>query len=164
MTYSYTYSSTFTRTNAEYLASKVAADLKQIQCFYNLPSDYKIIQYIEEIVILLLSGCLKSIKYGFKRNGFWVVFVEYKAQFGNIRPNDDNPGRIYPGANIENAEWTSFLDVSHAHLSVQEKIQITQALPFQRSEGVEPRLGSGNLRSDRYYSSGDGALQRKVYY
>ena len=47
MTSSYSTSDTFTRTHAVYLASKVAADLKQMQLFYGKPSDGNIEAYIE---------------------------------------------------------------------------------------------------------------------
>ena len=112
----------------------------------------------------MLSGCLRSAKYGFKRNGFWVIFIEYQALFGNIRSIDNDSGRVFPGANVNGAEWTSFLNASYAHLPFQKKIQIIQALPFSRTSGTEPMLGSGSLRKDKYYSSNSGAFQRHIYY
>ena len=64
MTYSYTTTSTFTRTHAIYLASKVAADLRQMQLFYGRPSNENIEAYIEELAIL---G-----KPMFKDGGVWI--------------------------------------------------------------------------------------------
>ncbi len=60
MTYSYFTSDTFTKTHAVYLASKVAADLKQMQLFYGKPSDESIEAYINEIVLLLVNKCLQD--------------------------------------------------------------------------------------------------------
>lgn len=164
MTYSNTRTSTFTTTNAEYLASKVAADLKQMQYFYGSPDDNQIYLYIKEVVILLLSGCLKSVKYGFKKNGNWIIFLEYKAYFGNIKAVDEDSGRVFPGSDTSGADWHSFLDSSYSHLSTQEQARIKGLLPFQRTVGAEPRIGIGRLMGDKYYSSGNGAFQRNIYY
>jgi len=166
MTYSYTYSSTFTKTHVGYLASKVAADLRQMQLFYGRPYDREIIQYIQEINILLLGRWFKSVSYGYKRNGVWVIALKYETQFGAIKPIDDDSGRVIPGINISGAFWHSFLSKNHAYslLLQSKKNEIEQLIPIKRTYGTEPRLNTGDWRNDKYYSAGGGALQRQVYH
>lgn len=166
MTYSYTRSSTFTRTNVEYLASKLAADLRQMQLFYGRPPDIEINQYIQEAIILLLGGWLKSVSYGYKRNGNWVIALKYETQFGVIKPIDDDSGRVIPGIDISGAVWYSFLLKTHAYslLPQSKKNEIEQLIPIKRTYGTEPRLNTGDWRNDKYYSAGGGALQRQIYH
>ncbi len=166
MTHSYTRSLTFTRTNAEYLASKLAADLRQMQLFYGHPPDAEINQYIQEAIILLLGGWLKSVSYGYKRNGNWVIALKYETRFGVIKPTDDDSGMVTPGIDISGAFWHSFLSKNHAYslLPQSKKNEIEQLLPIKRTYGIEPRLNSGGWRNDKYYSSSGGALQRQIYH
>ena len=158
MTNSYTRSSTLTIINAKHLASRVASDLRQVRLFHGFPSDDKILEYIQELVILMLNGCFKSVK-----NGFWVFFLEYKAQFGKIESVDDDSGDVSSTAKTNEAEWTSFLTASYSHLSPQRQKEIKESLPFQRDSGVESKLGLGKLSNDKFYSSGSGAIQRSSY-
>lgn len=166
MTYSYTRSSTFTRTSVDYLASKVAADLRQMQLFYGRPSDQDINLYIRELCILLLGGWLKSVAYGYKRNEVWVIALKYEVNSGAIRPVDDNSGRVMPGVNISGSYWHSFLskNAAYSRLSQSRKNEIEQLLPIKRTYGIEPTLASGDWRNDKYYSSDGAALQRQIYY
>ena len=166
MTYSHTYSSTFTKTHVGYLASKVAADLRQMQLFYGRPYDIEIIQFIQEISILLLGKWFKSVSYGYKRNGVWVIALKYETRFGTIKPIDDDSGRVMPGIDISGAFWHSFLSKTNSYFKLpqSEKNKIEQLLPFKRTYGVEPRLNTGGWRNDKYYSAGGGALQRQIYH
>jgi len=63
---------TFTVTNAKYIASKVATDLKRIQRFYNTPSDNMIDKYEQELVVYLKNGFLTEITYGFLSDEDWI--------------------------------------------------------------------------------------------
>jgi hypothetical protein len=166
MTYSYTTSSTFTVTSARYLASKVAADLRQMQLFYGRPFDQEIINYIEELVALMLGGWFQSVSYGFKQNGFWVMALEYKMFLGAIRTTDDNAGRVRPGINTVGASWYSILTKSSAFYSLPpaRQAEIERSLPIQRTIGGAPQIRTINLLSDKYYSKDGGALQRRIIY
>ena len=84
MTQTYTTSETFTLTHAKYLASKVAADLLQMQMFYSSPSNEKINQYISELTTLLVHGYLESVDYGFRKDGKWVIQTSYSVKNGSI--------------------------------------------------------------------------------
>ncbi|MCK4553638.1 hypothetical protein KAU19_01585 [Candidatus Parcubacteria bacterium] len=166
MTYSYTTSSTFTVTSTRYLASKVATDLRQMQLFYGRPLDYEITNYIEELVVLMLGGWLKSITYGFKRGGFWVIALEYKMFLGSIRATNDNAGRVKPGINTSGASWYNILSKSATfyNLTPFQRAQIEQSLPVKRTIGGAPQIRTNNLIGDKYYSRDSGALQRRIIY
>lgn len=166
MTYSYTTTSTFTKTQAIYLASKVAADLRQMQLFYGKPSDGDIEKYIEELAILLVNRCLKMVEYGFRRGGDWVVVARYTMRTGGLSLTDDRPGRVPADANITGASWYSFLEYNDywSELSESQRQQIRSLLPFQRTPGTEPGIGPGGWITDRIYSKNSVSLERGVYW
>ena len=69
MTNTYTTSATFTKTNVEYVASKVLADLRGLRAYYGQPSEARIWEFYDELVELLVGGYVTSVEYGFKRYG-----------------------------------------------------------------------------------------------
>lgn len=167
MSYSYTgsESQTFTATHAKQLASKVATDLKRMQRFYNYPSDLMITAYETEAVELLKKGYLGTITYGFQKDEKWIEpTLRYTAKdlFG-MTLSDDDPGRIRPGANVEGANFYSYLTYSSTwdKLSQVEKDNFKKDLPFQRGGADEPGI-NGYLSSDKTYSSGGKALERSI--
>ena len=166
MTTTYTTSSTssFTVTHAKYLASKIAADLRQVKLFYGRPTDSEITAYITEVVVLLLGGYLASVSYGFKRDGQWMLALKYDARTGGVLLPDDRSGRVRPGVNVYGATWHSFLTYSLKFLLLSEEDQrrVRSQLPFQRSDGTEPTV-SGAWLSDKSYSSGSVSLQRNTH-
>ena len=165
MTTSYTFSdtATFTVTHARHIAAKVATDLKRLQRFYGLPSDQSIEKYEREVIGLLKAGYLGTVTYGFKRNGNYIEpTLRYRAQDLSLDfANDDDPGKIRPGADISGANFSSFLTYSSEwwKLSSAEQKKFEESLPFQRSEGQEPGL-NGFLENDKTYSSGGKSLTR----
>lgn len=165
MSFSYTYSqtATFTLTHAKHMAAKVATDLKRLQRFYGKPNDQEIDAYESEIVSLLKAGYLEKVTYGFRRNGNWIEpTIQYTARdLVGVSVDDDDPGKIRPGADIKGAFWGSYLIYSSSwdSLSQAERIMFERDLPFQRSSGAEPGL-NGYLSKDRTYSSGGRALDR----
>lgn len=165
MTTTYTYSETFTVTHAKYLASKVAADLYQMQLFYGKPSNQEIDNYIEELIILLLGGYLDSVDYGFKRDGKWVIVTKYSVKFNSITETDDNSGSIHPGADITGAHWASYLrkNSKFFNLPKSEKDRIENLLPIQREEQAESGFHSGVWVSDKSYYNGGTSLERKIF-
>lgn len=165
MSYSYTFSEsiTFTATHARHLAAKVATDLKRMQRFYGFPSDSKIANYEAEIVELLKKGYLGTVAYGFRRDGKWVEpTLKYAARdLAGASANDDDPGRIRPGADISGASFYSYLTYSDAwdRLSAAEQEAFSQGLPFTRNGAPEPGI-NGYLSIDRTYSAGGRAMDR----
>ncbi len=165
MSYSYTVtkSATFTVTHARHIAAKVATDLKRLQRFYGKPSDSTITDYETEIIALLKAGYLDTVSYGFKRDVEWIEpMLRYTAQeLAGAAANDDDPGRVRPGADISGASFYSFLTYSAAwdELTGTEKAAFKNRLPFQRTGGSEPGV-NGYLEQDRTYSAGGRALNR----
>ncbi len=165
MSYSYTQTETmsFTITHARHMAAKLAADLKRLQRFYYAPSD-TLISYFEAEIIELLKGCyLAEVTYGFQRDGKWIEpALRYTARdLAGNSANDDDPGRIRPGANIEGASFSSYLIYSSTwnNLPAAERAAIEGGMPFQRTGASEPGI-TGYLCNDRIYSAGGRALDR----
>jgi len=163
MTYSNSFSQSFTLTNAKYLASKVAADLKRIQRFYGKPSDQRITNYELELIALLHHGYLEKVTYGFQRNGNWIepTLIYTAKKLAVMYATDDDPGSIRPGADVSGANFRSFLSYSNAwdKLSSDEQTKFESSLPFQRGTGSEPGI-NGRIENDHTYSSGGRSLNR----
>ena len=165
MSYSFTDSeaTTFTITHARHMAAKVATDLKRIQRLYGQPDDSRIAAYESEIVELLKEGYLKVVTYGFRHDGKWIEpALRYTArELAGFAANDDDPGRVRPGANIDGASFGSFLSYSAAwdNLSATARDAFQKRLPFQRGDAAEPPV-NGYLSDDLTYSSGGRALSR----
>jgi len=165
MSYSYTLSEsqTFTITHARHMAAKLATDLKRMQRLYGQPSDFAIAQYEREVIELLKAGYLGTVTYGFRLNDNWIEpTVRYTARdLAGMAANDDDPGRIRPGADIEWASFYSYLTYSPAwyNLSESEQEAFEERLPFSRGGAPEPGV-DGYLSNDRTYSAGGRALDR----
>lgn len=166
MTYSSTFSKTqtFTLTHAKHLAAKVATDLKRVQRFYQQPSNEMIFSYEAEIIVLLNYNYLGEVTYGFRKNGNWIepTLIYVANDLLGISANDDDPGKIRPGANINGATFASYLTYSDnwSNLSESEKKAFKEKLPFKRAEAPEPGV-SGYFFEDLIYSSGGRTLSRK---
>lgn len=165
MSESYTYSDTqsFTITHARHMAAKVATDLKRMQRLYGAPSDGDIASYEQEVIDLLKAGYLGEVTYGFRRNDDWIEpTLRYTARnLAGAAANDDDPGRIRPGADISGATFYSYLTYSAAwnKLTEAERTAFKNTLPFFRGGAPEPGV-SGYFSDDRTYSSGGRALNR----
>ena len=165
MTDSHTLSETrsFTITHARHMAAKVATDLKRMQRLYGSPTDSSIADYESEITEFLREGYLGTVTYGYRRDGEWIEpALRYTARELVDRPaNDDDPGRVRPGANIDGAVFYSYLTYNSAwnNTSAAEKAAFIKRLPFQRVGAPEPGV-NGYLSEDLTYSSGGHALHR----
>ena len=163
--FTYTETATFTVTHARHMAAKVATDLKRLQRFYGYPSDTRIAQFETEATELIKAGYLGTVTYGFQRNGNWVEpTLRYTARdLAGSSVNDDDPGRVRPGADVSGAVFKSYLTYSAAWhqltSAAQEAFEAT--LPFSRNGTPEPGI-SGYLATDRTYSSGGRALDRST--
>lgn len=113
---SYTESSTFTVTHARHMAAKVATDLKRMQRFYGSPSDESITNYEAEATEMIRAGYLGTVTYGFRKDGNWIEpTLRYTARdLAGASANDDDPGRIRPGADISGASFYSYMTYSAA--------------------------------------------------
>lgn len=164
--YTYTENTTFTVTHAKRLAAKVATDLKRLQRFYGSPSDSQIESYESEVVKFLRAGLLETVTYGYKRDDMWIEpTLKYTARdLANSNANDDDPGRIRPGADITGASFYSFLTynkVNWSALSASQKQEFENSLPIKRGGATEPGV-NGYYATDLTYSSGGKALDRAI--
>ena len=163
--FTYTETATFTVTHARHMAAKVATDLKRLQRFYGYPSDTRIAQFETEATELIKAGYLGTVTYGFQRNGNWVEpTLRYTARdLAGSSVNDDDPGRVRPGADVSGAVFKSYLTYSAAwhHLTSAAQEAFEATLPFSRNGTPEPGI-SGYLATDRTYSSGGRALDRST--
>jgi hypothetical protein len=158
-----TSTNTFTITNAQYLASKIAADLRQMKSFYGQPSEEDIDKYVQELVILLKGGYISSVDYGFRKNGLWVLAISYAVNPVTGQLLDDNPGRVPPGRDVSGASWGSFLRYSARfyELTADERGKVESSLPFQRGGSSDPQNGLYG-QNDKTYSSGGQQINRKI--
>jgi hypothetical protein len=165
MSYSFTVSETssFTITHARNMAAKVATDLMRMQRFYGKPTDGEIAQYEAEITSFLKGGYLKTVIYGYKRDEKWIEpTLRYTAQeLAGSAANDDDPGRVRPGANIVGANFATYMTYSASwyKLTEAERAAFRKTLPFTRNGAPEPAV-NGYFSDDRVYSSGGRALNR----
>jgi len=144
-------------------AGRRRSDPGRPQRFYGSPSDADIEAYETELILLIKEGYLGTVTYGFRRDGKWIEpSLRYTAHdLAGGAANDDDPGRVRPGAETSNASFYSYLTYSRAwdQLSAAEKESFKELLPFQRTGAPEPAI-SGYVCSDRTYSSGGRALER----
>ena len=165
MSYSFTVSETssFTITHARNMAAKVATDLMRMQRLYGKPTGGEIGQYEAEIASFLKGGYLKTVIYGYKREGKWIEpTLRYTAQeLAGSTANDDDPGRVRPGANIVGANFATYMTYSSSwyKLTEAEREAFRKTLPFTRNGAPEPAV-NGYFSDDRVYSSGGRALNR----
>ncbi len=161
---SYTESSTFTVTNARHMAAKVATDLQRIQRLYGgRPTDQQITQFEAEATAMIKAGYLDNVVYGFQRSGSWIeptIRFTAKDLMGGSA-NDDDPGRIRPGADISGSSFCSYLCYSWSWslLKQDEKDAFEATLPFGRNTAPAPGI-NGYMTDDKIYSAGGQALQR----
>jgi hypothetical protein len=154
---------TFTLTHAKYMAAKVATDLKRMQRFYGAPSDVDIADYEAEVTELLKAGYLGTLTLGYRRDNKWIEpTLRYTSRdLAGMAANDDDPGRIKPGANVVGASFYSYLTYSSAwnSLSAADQHAFKQRMPFYRTGASEPAL-NGYLVNDLVYSAGGRSLDR----
>lgn len=158
----FTDSATFTFTHARHMAAKVAADLKRMQRFYGRPSDADIASYEAEVVELLKAGYLGTVTYGYKRGDAWIEpALRYTARDLAGAANDDDPGRVRPGADVSGAVFYNYLTYSSAWdaLTPDERDAFKRRMPYYRNNASEPGV-SGYLEADRTYSAGGRSLDR----
>lgn len=158
-----TYTSAFTVTHAEYLSSKIAADLRQIQSLYGSPSDIHINNYVQELIVLFKGGYLSSVDYGFQKNSAWVLAVSYQVSSVTGMLIDNSPGRVPPGKDITGATFYSYLRPStkYNELSQTERQKVDDSITIKRSGAGDPQSGLMGIQ-DKTYSAGGQQVNRKI--
>ncbi|MHA3700723.1 HORMA-1 domain-containing protein [Jatrophihabitans sp. YIM 134969] len=156
--------STFTITDARYIASKLGADLRNLNAMYGKPALVDIPDYVEEVAQLLKAGYLKSVDFGFKSGTEWKLRLRYTAT-ANGYLDDNNPGQLPRSAPVANLPFYSFLTYSAALdlLPSNARVEFLDALPVHRVTGTEPTTGGGSYGVTKSYARAEHGLERGVY-
>jgi hypothetical protein len=164
---SYTTTYTFTRSNAEYVGSKIVADLRQMNRWLGKPSEDSIEQYRQELVELLPGRYIEAVTYGLRKNSQWVAALSYVAKLDGSLVADDRSGGLSHYASIDKSGtvWGSFLVFSSAwhNLSSTERGAIQERLPFIRVGSEEPGSGLGYWTTEKTYSANGSGVLRKTF-
>lgn len=166
MSSTYTTSTTFTRTHARHLGSKVAADLRQCSLFYSQPSSESVPKYQDELVELLTGGYVAEYEFGFKRNGRRIVCWRYTVTpGGDLVSVTGDAGHLHARADVAGATYYNYLTHSQAwfDLSASDRDRIEQSLPISRSAGSLPSDGNGYWAETRDYGAGGVRVTRQEY-
>lgn len=164
MSYSYTFSDTFTITHARHIASRMAADFRLMRIYYGKPSEEMIENYLEEVAQLLAKGYLATFEVGFKKNEKRVVSLLYEVRADGTL-SDNRAGGVQPGVDVSGARQFSYLTHSAKWWSLtdDERTAFEAKLPIQRTAMPAPEDGDGYWVSDRSYAAGGAGVQRKRF-
>lgn len=164
MTYSLTHSASFTITDARYIASKVGADLRNLNSVYGAPALDNIDDYVEEVAQLLKAGYLNTVDYGFKSNDVWKLRLRYTATIGG-QLRDDTPGRLPYDAPVNGLPFYSYLRYSSAFFSLDDarRKAFEESLPVSRTGAEEPGLGGGSYGTSATYARNGQGVGRQVW-
>ncbi|MGF0257671.1 hypothetical protein ACQR3V_27160 [Rhodococcus erythropolis] len=164
MTNSTTRTSTFTITDALYVASKLGADLRNLNARYGKPALSTIENYVEETAQYLKAGYLDTVDFGFKDGDRWVVRLRYAAATdGQLR--DETPGGLPNSVNVDAYGFYSYLKRNDAFsaLTPAEQTAFKENLPIKRTEAPEPSANVGTHGNNSEYSRNGAGLSRDVY-
>jgi Bacterial HORMA domain family 1 len=163
MTSTITETRTFTINHARYVASKIAADLDLLRAYHGKPPEQHVTDLAGEAALILAARYLKSVEYGFRRNGLTILALKYVARSDGTLTSDDRPGRVHAEANLDDARWYSFLEYNEAFLNLPQadRDRFEATLPIQRQGAPAPQAGiDGYWEQTRTYSSnGEGVLR-----
>jgi hypothetical protein len=165
MSSSHTTTSTFTIANARHVAAKIKTDLKLLQRAYGDPSDQKIEDFGEEAAQMLNAGYLRTVTYGYKKDGAWIVALRYTANNDGTLSTDDRAGQIPRGVSITGASFYSFMNYSSKWdaLTQTEWETFKKTLTIQRTSGTEPGTSGGSWTTDHTYSSKGSGVSRTTF-
>lgn len=159
-----TTTSTFTRTNARYLASKIAADLRQLRSFYGRPTEQQIDDPSDELVEMLAGGYVATYEAGFRKDGKRLVSERYTVSSSGLA-TDERAGGVYARADVTGASWFTFMSYSDAwwDLSDAARKAVKDSVAIDRSPGTEPTDGNGYWEGGRNYASGGTSTSRSGF-
>jgi Bacterial HORMA domain family 1 len=163
--YTVTNTQTFTISNAQYLASRIAADLSIVKGYYGQLTDQQILDFSVEAAVLLYHGLLDNVKYGFQSGEQWVYALLYKVNHLNqLELASDAPGGISFVSLPAGATWHSSLtSKSSDSLSDEQVAEIKAALPVQRVTGAGPGTALGSWSADKNYGVNGVGLGREQF-
>jgi hypothetical protein len=91
-----------------------------------------IADYIFELIVLLAGSYLKSVEYGFRRNGSWILVLSYSVNSDGNLVSDGRAGGVYPNADVSGATFFSHLALTSSWwtLSVEQRAAIESTIPI----------------------------------
>lgn len=165
MTYSYTTTETFTIAHARKLAGKVSADMDQCRLFYDQPSEADIVQYRDELIVMLAGQFVDRYEFGFRTaDDRRVVSWRYRVTAsGDL--DGGRSGGLHAKADIANAVMFNYMWTNTAWWNLTEpgRDKVRAEHDVQRSAGEPPSDGSGRWVQDRSYGAGGVVLQREEF-
>jgi hypothetical protein len=160
-----TYTTTFTRTHAKHLASKVVSDLYQCSLLYDQPSAASVAAYEEELATLLADRFVETYEFGFKRNEQRFLSWHYTIGPAGDLDGDSRSGSLTRGIDVSGSSYFNFLTYANQWwaLSSTDRAAIERVLPFQRTSGSAPGDGAGHWVTEHAYSAGGVLVARRVF-
>jgi hypothetical protein len=159
-----TRTATQTATQAKRLASRIGAELLQLQSAYGKPSDTKLAAFVEEAEMYLAAGYLNRVSYGWKRDGEVIFELTYVARGATLV--NDKPGRVPPTADLSGANWFSYLWKSAAwwnDLSSADRERFEAKSPVKRETAPAPIAAAGlRLVGNKTFSEDTLGLSAEV--
>lgn len=165
-TYTQTETRSFTITEARHVAAKIASDLNLMNAYYSNPSIEDIEKYKDEAAQYIAKRYLRSVEYGYKKDGAVIFSLKYTAKSDGTLSTDDRPGKIPSNLNMNGASFYSYLRHSFAfdNLSDAERAAFKSGLPIQRVSASEPALtNNGYWEKTHTYSKNGEGVEREVF-
>jgi hypothetical protein len=161
-----TRTTTFTITDARYIANKIGADLRQLNGLYGDPSWADIDQYVEEAALLLKDGYLGTVSYGFvDRSTYeWRLRLRYEATEGQLA--DGRTGSLPTAASVGGYDFHSYLTYSQKFertLTPGQQAAVKATLPVSRVPGADAATRTGTTTSGNTYARNGVGVIRDVY-
>lgn len=165
MTISITRTATFTITDARQIASKMGADLRNLNIRTGHPNLADIPDYVEESAQYLKAGYLENVSFGFwdQDADRWILRLRYQALAGG-HLSDGAPGGL-PNVDVSGYPFYSYLrtNATFGQLGTTEQAQFTAPLPVQRTPRTEPTAYGGTTSNGASYSCNGFGLRRDIY-
>jgi hypothetical protein len=163
MTISITRTGTFTITDARQIASKMGADLRNLNTRTGYPRLSDIPAYVEEAAQYVKAGYLESVSFVFKSGDEWKLRLRYQALTGG-HLSDGAPGGL-PNVDVSGFTFYSYLRTNSAFdaLTSEQRRAFTATLPVQRSPADEPSAHGGITSNNASYARNGLGLGRDIY-
>ncbi|PKV89916.1 hypothetical protein [Streptomyces sp. TLI_146] len=159
-------SGSFTITDARYVGGRVAADLRLLHNLYGEPSHERIVEFAEEVALLLRDSYLDTVDYGFRdtATNAWKLRLRYKATVGG-QLFDSRPGSFPDPVDLTGYVFHSFLNYSAAFwlLTSSQQAGVKEALPISRTTGTAPSAAAGTSTTGHGYARNGTGVSRDVY-
>jgi hypothetical protein len=163
MTTSMTRSASFTITDARQIASKMGADLRNLNTRTGHPRLTDIPDYVEEAAQYLKAGYLESVSFGFKSGDEWKLRLRYQALAGG-NLSDGAPGGL-PNLEVTAFTFYSYLRTNSAFdaLTSEQRRAFKATLPVDRTPADEPSAYEGITSNNATYARNGLGLGRDIY-